>query len=276
MLKADPKEIENFAKDSAHWWDDKGPFAPLHRLNPVRLAHIRQQIDAHYGLDGKSLKPFTGLSILDAGCGGGLVCEPMARLGGDVTGVDADSNAIRVARDHAQQGGLDIQYIAGTTFDLLTPSPSPRTRGPSLSLKGEGRSANSLSLKGEGWGEGLAFDVVLALEIAEHVPDLQAFVQSCVDLCKPGGLIIFSTLNRTPKSFALGIVAAEYILRWVPRGTHDWKKFIKPSELARALSQAGATPGDMTGLVYDPLATQNFRLSASDLSVNYFMSATRA
>lgn len=244
MLKADPKEIENFAKDSAHWWDDKGPFAPLHRLNPVRLAHIRAQIDAHYGLDGKSLKPFTGLSILDAGCGGGLVCEPMARLGGDVTGVDADSNAINVARAHAKQSGLTIDYHDGTTFDLV--------------------------------GGKKRFDVVLALEIAEHVPDLQAFVQSCVDLCKPGGLIIFSTLNRTPKSFALGIVAAEYILRWVPRGTHDWKKFIKPSELARALSQAGATPGMMTGLVYDPLATKNFRLSASDLSVNYFMSATRA
>lgn len=240
MLKADPKEIENFAKDSSHWWDEKGPFAPLHRLNPVRLSYIRAQIDAHFGLDHKALKPFTGLTLLDAGCGGGLICEPMARLGAAVTGVDADTNAIAVARAHADQAGLPITYTAGTTHDL---------RG--------------------------AFDVVLALEIAEHVPDLNAFVQSCVDLCKPGGLLIFSTLNRTPKSFALGIVAAEYILRWVPRGTHDWKKFIRPSELGKALSRAGATPGDMTGLVYDPLAEKNFRLSASDVSVNYFMIAVR-
>lgn len=264
MLKADPREIENFAKDSAHWWDETGPFAPLHRLNPVRLAYIRDQIDAHYGRDPKSLKPFTGLSILDAGCGGGLVCEPMARLGGDVTGVDADSNAIAVARDHAAHTDLKINYVEGTTFDLLkSPHPNPLPRG-------EGGTRRSRE------GEGKKFDVVLALEIAEHVPDLNAFVQSCVDLCKPGGLLIFSTLNRTPKSFALGIVAAEYILRWVPRGTHDWKKFIKPSELARALSHAGATPGAATGLVYDPLAAQRFRLSASDLSVNYFMGATRA
>lgn len=241
MNHVDRKEIENFAKDSAHWWDEKGPFAPLHRLNPVRLAHIRAQIDAHFARDAKSLKPFAGLSILDAGCGGGLVCEPMARLGGAVTGVDADANAIAVARTHARQSGLSIDYRAGTTHDMKE-----------------------------------QFDVVLALEIAEHVPDLQAFVQSCVDLCKPDGLLIFSTLNRTPKSFALGIVAAEYILRWVPRGTHDWKKFIKPSELARALSHAGAAPGAAMGLVYDPLAAQAFRLSASDLSVNYFMSAVRA
>ncbi len=243
MTHVDRKEIENFAKDSSHWWDEKGPFAPLHRLNPVRLSHIRQQVDAHFGLDEKSLKPFTGLSILDAGCGGGLVCEPMARLGADATGVDADGNAIAVARRHAAQSGLSIDYHDGTTFDLLN---------------GKKR-----------------FDVVLALEIAEHVPDLQSFVQSCADLCKPDGLLIFSTLNRTPKSFALGIVAAEYILRWVPRGTHDWKKFIKPSELARALSHAGTTPGAMTGLVYDPLSAHGFRLSEDDLSVNYFMSAVR-
>lgn len=242
MLKADPREIENFAKDSAHWWDETGPFAPLHRLNPVRLSYLRAQIDAHTGGNGRDLKPFSGLSILDAGCGGGLICEPMARLGADVTGVDADANAIAVARTHATTGGLNIDYRDGTTFDLLA---------------GKKR-----------------FDVVLALEIAEHVPDVQAFVQSCTDLCKPGGLIIFSTLNRTPKSFALGIVAAEYILRWVPRGTHDWKKFIRPSELAKALSRSGAQVGDMTGMVYDP-RTRHFRLHPSDLDVNYFITATR-
>lgn len=243
MLNVDPHEIQTFAKDSSHWWDEKGPFAPLHRLNPVRLSYIRAQIDAHFGLDGKSLKPFKNLSIVDAGCGGGLVCEPMARLGGTVTGVDADENAIAVASDHAGQSGLDITYHAGTTFDLIAHKKK--------------------------------FDVVLALEIAEHVPDLDAFIESCADLCTPDGLIIVSTLNRTPKSFALGIVAAEYILRWVPRGTHNWKKFIRPSEMAKALSKNGMTVKDTMGLVYDPLAVNGFRLSASDLEVNYFMTASR-
>lgn len=242
MLKVDPKEIENFAKDSSRWWDEDGPFAPLHRLNPVRLSYLRGRIDGHYGLDAKSLKPFKALSILDAGCGGGLICEPMARLGADVTGVDADANAIAVAHDHAAQGGLAVAYHAATTFDLVK--------------------------------EKARFDVVLALEIVEHVPDVNAFVQSCVDLCKPGGLIVFSTLNRTPKSFALGIVAAEYILRWVPRGTHRWKKFMRPSELARALARAGARVTDMTGMVYDP-RTRGFTLSSNDLDVNYFVTAVR-
>jgi 2-polyprenyl-6-hydroxyphenyl methylase/3-demethylubiquinone-9 3-methyltransferase len=243
MLKADPKEIENFAKDSSHWWDEKGPFAPLHRLNPVRLSYIRAQIDAHFGLDTKGLTPFKNLSIVDAGCGGGLVCEPMARLGATITGVDADENAIAVAAAHAEHSGLNITYHSGTTFDLVN--------------------------------EKKKFDVVLALEIAEHVPDVDAFVKSCADLCKPGGLIIVSTLNRTPKSFALGIIAAEYILRWVPRGTHNWKKFIRPSEMAKALGRQGFVVKNMSGLVFDPLAANDFRLSASDLDVNYFITAAR-
>lgn len=241
MNTVDQQEIQNFSKDSGRWWDEKGPFAPLHRLNPVRLSYLRGQIDAHFGLDGKSLKPFTGLSIIDAGCGGGLICEPMARLGADVTGVDADANAINVASDHAAQNDLAITYENGTTFDLVADNKH--------------------------------YDVVLALEIAEHVPDVDAFVQSCAALCKPGGLVIFSTLNRTPKSFALGIVAAEYILRWVPRGTHTWKKFIRPSELARSLNAHGLQVSDMRGMVFDPLAENGFRLSASDLDVNYFIVA---
>lgn len=241
MNTIDQREIQNFSKDSSHWWDEKGPFAPLHRLNPVRLGYIRGQIDRHFDLDSKSLKPFQSLSIVDAGCGGGLICEPMARLGAAVTGVDADDNAITVARAHAALGGLDITYKSGTTFDLVA--------------------------------SGKQYDVVLALEIAEHVPDVDAFIQSCAALCKPGGLVIVSTLNRTPKSFALGIVAAEYLLRWVPRGTHTWKKFIRPSELARALNAHGLTVVDMQGMVFDPRAQNGFRLSADDLDVNYFMCA---
>lgn len=240
MNSVDRQEIQNFSKDSARWWDEKGPFAPLHRLNPVRLGYLRARIDAHFGLDPRSLKPFKGLSILDVGCGGGLVCEPMARLGGAVTGIDADESGIEAAKAHAAQTGLTIAYQA-TTTDKLPPA---------------------------------RFDVVLALEIVEHVADMPAFVAECLALCKPGGLAVFSTLNRTPKSFALGIVAAEYILRWVPAGTHTWKKFVKPSELSRALRDCGGAVQDITGLIFDPLAG-TFRLSATDIDVNYFVTAAK-
>ncbi|HEY8192266.1 MAG TPA: bifunctional 2-polyprenyl-6-hydroxyphenol methylase/3-demethylubiquinol 3-O-methyltransferase UbiG [Alphaproteobacteria bacterium] len=234
-----PKEIEHFSKDSARWWDEGGPFAILHRLNPVRLRYVRDQIGQHYGLAEGDLKAFKGLKILDIGCGGGLVCEPLARLGADVTGIDADGQAVRVAREHAEKSGLDIQYIEGSAE----------------------------SCKGK-------FDVVTALEIVEHVNDVETFVKSAAGLCKPGGLVIFSTLNRTPQSFLLGIVAAEHILRWVPRGTHDWKKFVRPSELAAALRAGGMTPGDITGYGFD-VRTGEFRLTNKDIAVNYFMCAEK-
>lgn len=242
MNTVDRAEIQNFSKDSAHWWDIEGPFRPLHRLNPVRLGYLKEQICGHYKLDSNNLKPYAELDILDVGCGGGLVCEPMARLGGTVTGLDADENAIHVAQEHAQNGGLEIDYQATTSDTLAT--------------------------------EGKQYDVVLALEIIEHVADIEAFVKSIVDLCKPEGLIIFSTLNRTAKSFALGIVAAEYILRWVPQGTHNWKKFVKPSELSRHLRNHGALPKDITGLAFNPL-TNAFHMAPRDTDVNYFMSAKR-
>ena len=242
MHTVDAKEIENFAKDSSHWWDENGPFRPLHRLNPVRLSYIKDRICGHYGLDTQSLKPYKGLSILDIGCGGGLVCEPMARLGADVTGADADSNAIGVAQEHAKSSGLSIGYKAQSSEDLL---------------KDKKR-----------------FDVVLALEIVEHVADVDTFVGNCVDLCKPNGLIILSTLNRTPKSFLLGKVAAEYILGWVPQGTHDWKKFLKPSELGRAVRQAGAEVQNIEGMTYDVIRGE-FKRSPRDLDVNYFLSAVK-
>lgn len=239
MHTVDAKEIGNFAKDSSHWWDENGPFKPLHRLNPVRLAYIKEQIVG----ETQSLRPYEGLSILDIGCGGGLVCEPMARLGADVTGIDADANAIEVARQHASDGGLDIAYKAASSEQLVK--------------------------------EKIRFDVVLALEIVEHVADVDIFVRHCVDLCKPGGVIVFSTLNRTAKSFILGKVAAEYILGWVPKGTHDWKKFLKPSELASAVRTAGGAVSNIEGMVFDPI-TGDFKRSSRDMDVNYFMTATKA
>lgn len=233
------REVEKFTKDSARWWDETGPFAPLHRLNPSRMAYIKEQICTHYAKDASRFDSLKGLKILDIGCGGGLVCEPLSRLGGHVTGIDADAQAIAVAAEHAQQSGLEITYHNGAAEDL----------------------------KG-------TFDVVLALEIIEHVANIEEFIQSCANLLKPGGLLIVSTLNRTPKSFALGVVAAEYILRWVPRGTHEWKKFVKPSELAKALRQAGLITQDLSGLVFNP-RTGDFQLSQSDTSVNYFMTALK-
>ena len=235
MNTVDAREIQNFSKDSAYWWDINGPFKPLHHLNPVRLQYIREQICTRFSLDTQSLSPFQGLNIIDIGCGGGLVCEPMARLGANTTGIDADENAVAVAQEHAAAFGLEIDYRA--------------------------LSSDNVSKK---------FDVVLALEIIEHVSDADAFVKSTLNLCKPGGLVIFSTLNRTPKSYALGIIAAEHLLRWVPQGTHSWKKFVKPSELARMVRQNGGTPHDITGLIFNPLANK-FTLSR-DTDVNYFMS----
>lgn len=246
MNTVDAKEIQSFSKDAAHWWDEGGAFAPLHRLNPVRLQYICNQILMHFSTapllysppqGGRS--PFAGLSILDAGCGGGLVCEPMARLGARVTGIDADAKAIEVAKQHAAQAALNINYTCTAVEEVKE-----------------------------------KHDVVLALEIIEHVADVESFVRHCVRLCKPGGIIVFSTLNRTAKSFALGIVAAEYILRWVPQGTHNWKKFIRPSELSRALRHAGARPVDVMGLAYNPIQ-QEFFLSRTDVAVNYFLSAIK-
>ena len=235
----DPDEISHFAKDSAHWWDEHGPFAPIHRMNPTRIGYLKATICAHFDRNVKDLKALKGISILDAGCGGGVVCEPMARLGAHIMGIDADQVAINAAQEHAERSGLKIAYVCGTTETLKE-----------------------------------QFDVVLALEIVEHVADVETFVQSCVDRCKPGGLIIFSTLNKTWKSMALAKIAAEYIVRWVPTGTHDWKKFLRPSTLAASLRRAGATPFEAMGLVFNPLKNE-FLLSANDLDVNYFIASTK-
>lgn len=231
------EEVGNFEKIADEWWDPKGPLKPLHKLNPTRIAYLKKQICNHFGRDNDAFDALDGLTVLDVGCGGGLVCEPLSRLGGLVTGIDPGANAIDVAQKHAEEYGLDITYKCTTSEDHS--------------------------------GQ---YDVVLALEIIEHVADIPAFINSLLKLVKPDGIIIFSTLNRTAKSFALGIIAAEYVLRWVPRGTHDWKKFIKPSELARYLRDRGATVTDITGLVYNPL-TDGFSLSKTDMDVNYFLCA---
>jgi 2-polyprenyl-6-hydroxyphenyl methylase/3-demethylubiquinone-9 3-methyltransferase len=230
----DDREIAHFAKDSSHWWDPKGPFRPLHWITPARMEYLRTQI--------LPLFPIKGASVLDIGCGGGLACEGMARLGANVTGIDADANAIRVAQDHAAPQNLKITYINGAAEDLVARRKT--------------------------------YDVVLALEVIEHVSDAEAFVSLCSKLVCPGGVAIFSTLNRTWKSYALGIVAAEHILKWAPQGTHEWNKFIKPSELARMARHNNLTVTDVTGLVYNPLKHE-FSLDARDVDVNYFMTATR-
>ena len=240
MSSIDTQEIENFSKDAEQWWDENGPFKPLHRLNPVRMRYIKSQICRHYGRDVESLRPFEGLSFLDVGCGGGLVCEPLARMGGTVSGADADAVAIETAKRHAQTSGLKIAYL--------------------------NKPAEAIEQK---------FDVVMALEIIEHVTSPETFVQNVANLVKPGGIVIFFSLNRNPKSFLMGIVTAEYLLRWVPRETHSWKKFLRPSELVKMVEKAGLEACNLTGLVFNPFKNE-FELSESDLDVNYLMSTQKA
>lgn len=235
----DQKEIAHFAKDSSKWWDENGPFKPLHRLNPVRMHFIKEQICQHFDRDFNDIKSLGDLDIIDIGCGGGLVCEPLSRMGANVTGIDADQNAIQTANAHAQESGLNIQYICDD--------------------------AGNIDQK---------FDVVCALEIIEHVSDIPAFIKVCVDRLKPDGLLIMSTLNRTAKSYALGIIGAEYVMRWVPVGTHDWKKFVKPSEIAAHARTHKITPQKVTGLIFNPLKN-DFELSDTDLDVNYLISLSR-
>lgn len=237
----DPAEIARFSALAAEWWDPRGKFRPLHKFNPVRLGFIRDRIAGHFGRDTTAGAPLHDLRLLDIGCGGGLVSEPMARLGAAVTGADAGERNIGVARLHAAESGLAIDYRCTSAEDLAA--------------------------------AGERFDVVLALEVVEHVADLPGFLMACGSMVKPGGLLIAATLNRTPKSFALGIVAAEYILGWVPRGTHDWKKFVRPHELAGGLRNAGLTLKEVAGVSYDPLSDR-WRVGA-DTGVNYMMVALK-
>ena len=237
----DPDEIARFEAMAAEWWDPHGKFRPLHKFNPVRLGWIRDRLLGHFGRDAASPRPLEGLRILDIGCGGGLVAEPMARLGATVTGVDASHRNVEVARIHAAQGGLAIDYRQGTAEELLA--------------------------------AGERFDVVLSLEVVEHVADPAAFLGACAGLVAPGGALFVATINRTPQAFALAIVGAEYVLRWLPRGTHSWSKFVRPSEVAAALRPTGLELREFAGMSYNPL--RDAWSAGRDLGVNYMAFATR-
>jgi 2-polyprenyl-6-hydroxyphenyl methylase/3-demethylubiquinone-9 3-methyltransferase len=238
----DAEEVARFAKLSGEWWDANGPFRPLHRINPVRLTYIRDQLCRNFGRDKKAAGSLKGLAILDIGCGGGLVAEPLTRLGAAVTGIDPASETIEAAKAHARGARLDIAYRAAAAEELAA--------------------------------EGLTFDAVLLLEVVEHVPDVPSFLKTVAKLVRPGGVMILSTLNRTIKAYAFAIIGAELVLRWLPRGTHDWNRFVTPDELRSALRGAGLAPADVTGMVYNPL-TDEWRL-ARDSDVNYFATATRS
>ena len=233
----DAAEIAKFEAMAAEWWDTNGKFKPLHMLNPCRLDYITQQIAMEFDRDLTQPEPFKGLRLLDIGCGGGLLSEPMTRLGATVVGVDAAERNIPVAQLHAEQSGLEIDYRCTTAEDLAA-SDEPR------------------------------FDVVLNMEVVEHVADPLAYLTACQQLMKSGGLMICSTLNRNPKSFVMGIIGAEYVMRWLPKGTHDWRKFITPDELFQLIEQSGLTPVDRKGFQFNPV-TWKWRISAKDLSVNY-------
>ncbi len=237
-----PAEVAKFEAMAAEWWDPHGKFQPLHQMNPCRLDYITSQIAAEFDRDLTRPKPFAGLRLLDIGCGGGLLSEPMARLGAEVLGADAAPRNIPVAQLHAQQSGLDIDYRVTTAEDLAA--------------------------------MGEQFDVVLNMEVVEHVADPQAFLTTCQTLLKPGGLLICSTLNRNAKSFAFAIVGAEWVMRWLPKGTHDWAKFITPDELYEMIRGAGLEPVDRKGMVFNPLGW-SWSLSARDLSCNYVTTSTR-
>jgi len=233
----DTAEVERFSALAAEWWNPNGKFRPLHKFNPVRLAYVRDQVAARFGRDAHQARPFEGLRILDIGCGGGLLCEPMARLGAEVVGADASETNIEVAKIHAADSAVSIDYRATT--------------------------AEALADAGE------KFDVVLNMEVIEHVSDPQLYISKCSELVKPDGIMFVATLNRTLKALGLAIVGAEYILGWLPRGTHQYSKFIRPDELEQLLANADMSIIDRTGVIYNPLADRWQR--SSDTDVNYMV-----
>lgn len=237
----DPDEVERFSAMAKEWWDPNGKFRPLHKFNPVRLTYIRDRIAEQFGRDTRSPMPFEGLRVLDIGCGGGLLCEPMTRLGAAVTGADASQTNIEVASIHAEEAGLDIDYRA--------------------------TSAEALADAGE------QFDVVLNMEVVEHVADVDLFVGKCAAMVKPGGLMFMATINRTLKALGLAIIGAEYVLRWLPRGTHQYDKLVRPEELEKALAHSGLEITDRTGVSYDPFSDR--WNTSRDMDVNYMLLASR-
>ena len=237
----DADEVARFSEMADEWWDPTGKFRPLHKFNPIRLGYIRDRLCAHFDRDPRSLTPLDGLTLLDVGCGGGLLSEPLARMGAIVTGIDASEKNIGTARAHAARSDVEIDYRCSTAEDLMA--------------------------------AGETFDIVLSLEVVEHVADVDLFLDSCTALVRDGGAMILATLNRTPKAFMFGIVGAEYVMRWLPRGTHDWKKFVRPSELSRGLRRNGVDVLDISGLSFNPLSDE-WRVSG-DVSVNYILFATK-
>lgn len=238
----DAEDVARFSKIASEWWDEKGKFAPLHRLNPTRLSYLRDRILEHKNTPSDAATPLSGISLLDIGCGGGLVAEPLARLGANVTGIDASEKNIAVAAQHAAASEITINYRAMPPEELVT--------------------------------EGAAFDVVLALEIIEHVADVHAFYATLQSLVKPGGLLIMSTINRTAESYLKAIIGAEYILRWLPAGTHSWAQFITPDELTTGLREHGFLVDAPCGITFSPLHG-TFSLNPRNVKVNYFLSATK-
>jgi 2-polyprenyl-6-hydroxyphenyl methylase/3-demethylubiquinone-9 3-methyltransferase len=255
----DKDEIERFSRIADEWWDEHGKFRPLHQINPLRLQYIRDRVCAHYGRKSEQREALSGLTLLDIGCGGGLLCEPMTRLGAHVTGIDASDKNIKVASLHAERMGLSIDYQC-TTPEMLVPSASCLVPDDLQSTRHKALNTS--------------FDIVLALEIVEHVADVPAFLHAVAALVKPGGILFMSTLNRTAKSYALGILGAEYVLRWLPRGTHTWKKFLKPSELCGALRKENMHIDHMTGMTFNPFGG-SWSLNDNDLGVNYLLTATK-
>jgi len=241
VSSVDAAEVERFSRHAADWWDARGPMAALHKFNPVRLGYIRDQAAACFDRDPKKLDCLKGLRMLDIGCGGGILSEPLARLGAQVIGADPAEENIAAARAHAEETGVAVDYRATTAEELAAAKER--------------------------------FDVVLAMEVVEHVTDVNAFVATCAAMVTPGGLMIAATLNRTLKSFALAIVGAEYVLRWVPRGTHQWDKFVTPVELETAIEDSGLRITGERGVIYNPFA-DCWQLS-SDMDVNYMLVAQR-
>lgn len=241
IASIDPDEVARFSALADDWWDASGPMRPLHRLNPVRLGYIKERLAGHFGRDAKSVNALDGLRILDIGCGAGLVSEPLARMGATVTGIDPSPEVIAAAQVHAEFSGLAIDYRTATAEGLAA--------------------------------EGGSFDAVLVLEVVEHVADVAGFIATVATLIRPGGIVVASTINRTLKAFALAIVGAEYVLRWLPPGTHSYERLVTPSELTAAFRAAGLAPVDETGVMYVPIADR-WRLT-SDMDVNYMMTAAK-
>ncbi|MET3615871.1 2-polyprenyl-6-hydroxyphenyl methylase/3-demethylubiquinone-9 3-methyltransferase [Rhizobium aquaticum] len=237
----DQAEVDRFTAMAAEWWNPAGKFKPLHKFNPVRIRYIRDKAAAHFGREANSHKPLEGLRVLDIGCGGGLLSEPMARMGATVIGADASERNIGIASTHAAQTGVTVDYRAVTAEQLAA--------------------------------EGEMFDIILNMEVVEHVSDVDFFITTCASMVKPGGMMFVATINRTMKAMALAIIGAEHVLRWLPKGTHQYEKLVRPEELEKPLTASGMQIDERTGVFFNPLMNQ-WNLSR-DMDVNYMMLATR-